>query len=133
MTSKESDRIIDAIKENKPESSEGMKYADLIFKGLSTLSFALVAWVLSTVNAMQKDMVQITSDAQYMRNSLAKMEDFTREPRFTQESFDLRMSPLVASMQGLVTSIESIQKRNSEADLTIQKLKLDIDALERKK
>lgn len=134
MSQSEIDRIAEAVKAlEKDRKSDTMKLSEVIFKFISTASLALVMWVLSTVNAMQKDIIQLSSDAQYMRQSLEKLDKFTEQPRFTQENFDLRITPLVSAISSINTSLESIQKRNSDADLTLQKLRLDIEALERKK
>lgn len=132
MQKNEIAEIVKAISESTGKS-ESSKILDTVIKFISTASFALVMWVLSTVNAMQKDMVQLGSDASYMRTSLAKMETFTDKPRFTQENYDAQTLPIMTAINSLTESINQIHARMSTMDLERQKMHLQITALENKK
>ena len=132
MTEQEVDRIISAI-ERKEGKSESSKVVEAIFKFVSTASLALVMWVLSTVNSVQKDIVQLSTDAQYMRTSLTKMEAFTDKPRFTQENYDAQTLPIINALNSLTETVSQMEKRLSTMDLERQKMYLAITALENKK
>jgi len=114
-------------------SAQSNKTMDMVFKFISTVSLALVGWVLTSVNAMQKDMVQLSADAQYMRSAIVKMEDFTSKPRFTQEHFDSQSVPLVKALNLLTDAVEDIENRLNKMDLERQKIQLDISVLQSQK
>jgi len=132
MQKNEIAEIVKAINDSTGKT-ESSKILDTVIKFISTASFALVMWVLSTVNAMQKDMVGLSSDAAYMRNSLAKMEAFSSEPRFTQANYDTQTLPILNALTTLTEAIDQMEKRLNNSDLERQKLLISIQALEKKK
>lgn len=121
--------IISAMNREKPE---GMKITEIIFKMVSTASLALVMWVLTTVNAMQRDMVQVTSDIQYMRSNVEKLEDFTSKPRFTQEHFDLQMSPVLKSINLVIEDAATLKKRQEDISSRLRQIEIDVNNLKKK-
>ena len=132
MQKNEIEEIVKAISAVTNKSGSG-NVLDMVIKFISTASFALVMWVLSTVNAMQTEMVKLSTDATYMRSSLQKMETFTDKPRFTQEHYDAQTMPLINAMGMLTDALASIEKRMNSNDLDRQKMLIAIQALEMKK
>ena len=125
MTNTELEKITTAIKEaNKNAHPESSKLLDFTFKIISALSLALVGWTLTSVNSMQQDVVRLSSDAVYMRNSLEKLDNFTSQPRFTKEDFDIGITPMVTKMAAHELDITAIEKRLNTIDLKIQQLEI---------
>jgi len=131
MTDKQVTALVDQLKRNSP--SEGMKITEVVFKFISTLSMALVMWTLTTVNSMQKDMIQLSSDAAYMRQAISEMKQFTAEPRFTQEDFDSQIKPLIQSITINTDATTLLKLHSADIDLKIQQLQFDVADAKRKK
>lgn len=128
MKKEEADRIIQSIeKANKKDDST--KLIESIFKLVSTASLALVMWVLTTVNAMQKDLVKQSSDVAYMRNSIEKLEDFTNIPRFTEEHFNMKMVSVEKAIQSNSEAIISLSSKASDRDAKIQEILIELNKL----
>ena len=131
MTTKEAQELVEAIKKNS--QSEGMKITEVVFKFISTLSMALVMWTLTTVNSMQKDMIQLSSDASYMREAISDMKQFTSKPRFTQEDYDSQMKPIIQAIAKNTDDLQSLKLHSADVDLKIQQLLHDVADSKRKK
>lgn len=130
--SRTNEELVNAIIQAMKQKPEGMKVTEVIFKMVSTLSLGLVMWVLTTVNAMQKDMVQVTSDIQYMRSNVEKLEDFTDKPRFTQEHFDLQMSPVLKSINLVIEDAATLKKRQEDIATRLRTVELELNQLRKK-
>jgi len=128
MTDSEVKMIVDGLKEGMPKpDTSASKMADTAFKFVSTVSLALVYWVLTTVNAMQKDIVQLSADAQYMKVALDKLEDFTAKPIFTKEDFESARSSSLTKISENRNAIIAIEKRLNQFDLKMQRIENAID------
>lgn len=128
MKKEEADRIIQSI-EKANRKDDSTRLIESIFKLVSTASLALVMWVLTTVNAMQKDLVKQSSDVAYMRNSIEKLENFTNIPRFTEEHFNMKMVPIEKAIQSNSEAIISLSSKASDRDARIQEILIELNKL----
>ena len=120
MTKQETLEIVQAINTSQP----GNKMVDLAFKFVSAASLALLLWTLTSVNMMQLDIVELSSNAVYTRMSLEKLEDFTDQPRFTRENFDEAIKQHMQEINQNTKAIEDHEDRLDKLDLQIQQLQL---------
>ena len=128
MTQEEIRELATALKTEKSESS---KMSETFFKFISTASFALVAWLFSNSNQMQKDIVEIKSDTKYTNQKVEKIENFTQEPRFTKDDFLTGISPIIKNIENLNVKtddsgekIDQFQKKYQEIEIRLQMLEM---------
>jgi len=129
MTSKKKDNILLAIEAMSKSQNNDPKIADLVFKAFSTVSLALIMWVLTAVNAMQQDYVSNNVKQELIIGTIdkiqKKVDDFTSKPRFTEPDFNYRIVPLTNAVNLNSSEISVIKASNQNMQKKLSKLELE--------
>jgi predicted P-loop ATPase/GTPase len=68
--------------------------SDNIMKIAVTICTAGILWLVTSVSALQNQMTAITIKHSVTEKSLARLDDYTQEPRFTAEDFHSYLEPI---------------------------------------
>lgn len=144
MTQKELEQIAETVamsmRKAQPitsERTENGKISDMIFKGFSTISLALVTWILSTVSDMKQQQVGSEVKQETLIESVREVKNevkqFTSQPRFTEAEFSSKIIPLTNQVNLNTAELNKRTVFMTETDNEIQKMKLDISLLRQSK
>ena len=68
--------------------------SDNIMKIAVTICTAGILWLVTSVSALQNQMTAITIKHSVTEKSLARLDEYTQEPRFTAEDFRSHLEPI---------------------------------------
>lgn len=129
MTSEQINQLAQAI---RPQKSESQKMTDMVFKAFSTLSLALIAWTLNTVNDLKTDVSELKINQQYVSKAIGELESFTDKPRFTSEDFERAVIPLTNQLNQNTSELNSRNSFMDKTDAKLQQLDMEIQLLKSK-
>lgn len=82
-----------------PQQDTGKALTDTITKVAVAICTAGVLWLVSSVNTLQKDFTEMNVKQTISDKTLEKLIAFTDQPRFTAESFQGAIQPLVQRVE----------------------------------
>ncbi len=110
------------------ESMQG--FVDNAVKFLVAMSTAGVLWLVNTTNQLQNDMVELKTRGAGYESTLLELKEFTKMPRFTQESFVQAVAPM---QQMLLQHDDEIRRRNvwvTTTEAQVNRLEQSLEFLE---
>ncbi len=139
MTEDQLQKLIDGLKPRKNTGKDTPTIVDMLFKFSTTILMGMSVWLLQTTNSIENKQVEQGVQISHMREdsdetkaTIAKLQDFTSEPRFTQKNFEQQMKPLLDAVTVLTSEVADLKSDEKRVSLDIQRLQTDVEELKRK-
>lgn len=140
MTEDQLQKLIDGLKPRKNTGKDTPTIVDMLFKFSTTILMGMSVWLLQTTNSIENKQVEQGVQISHMREdsdetkaTIAKLQDFTSEPRFTQKNFEQQMKPLLDAVTVLTSEVADLKSDEKRVSLDIQRLQTDVEELKRKR
>lgn len=106
---------------NKPQQPP---FVDLFFKGVATVSMALILWIFSTTDSLKNDVSIMKNNIEHINSDLKELKSFAKQPRFTYDDFLNNINPIITNVNK--NTLELNQRNEFMKDVESRLIKLEI-------